>query len=175
MKAKDLLSVLDTQDRENALWLFTRADFRVLFPLESENTLKMSLRRHAQSGLLTLVKKGLYANERARSMPADRLTALVPYLKPDSLNYLSRETRLSELGLISQMPLNYLTVMTRGNSRVFKTRWGTVEFAHTKKPVEYLLSHTQCDPETGLLMADAELALQDLKDARRNLDLVEVA
>lgn len=172
MKSAELLRTLDQQDLENQMWLFNTAMFRVLFPNETDNSLKMSLRRHVQAGILRQVKKGLYANERAKSAPGDRLTALVPYLKPNDINYLSQETRLSQLGLISQMPLDYVTVMTTGNSQIYKTYYGTVEFTHTKQPIELILTHTTVDEETGLLIADRYLALRDLKNARRNLDLL---
>lgn len=172
MKSAELLKTLDQQDRENRLWLFNTAMFRVLFPDETDNSLKMSLRRHVQAGILRQVRKGLYANERARSAPGDHLTALVPYLKPNDINYLSQETRLSQLGLISQMPLDYVTLMTTGNSQVFKTCYGTVEFTHTKQPIALILSHTTVDEATGLLVADGYLAVRDLKHAKRNLDLL---
>ncbi len=167
MKAAELLAVLDEQDRENRLWLFTPASFRVLFPEESEDSLKMSLRRHVKSGLLRQVKKGLYANERARCAPSDKLPALVPFLKPGDINYLSQESRLSQLGLISQMPLNYLSIMTRGNTQTFNTLYGKVQFTHTKRPMAFILDHTTVDRETGLLVADGHLALKDLMRSNR--------
>ena len=48
MKAIELLTVLDEQDRDNKVWLFTLPMFRILFPQESDNALKMSLRRHCE-------------------------------------------------------------------------------------------------------------------------------
>lgn len=166
MKASELLAVLDEQDRDSHVWLYTPAMLRVLFPDETDDSLKMSLRRHVKSGLLKKVKKGLYANERARCMPADKLTALVPYLKPNEINYVSKENRLSELGVISQMPLNHLAVMTSGTSQAFKTCYGVVQFTHTQRPIEFILDHTELDPEIGLLMADKYLALRDLNRSR---------
>lgn len=162
MKAVELLAVLDEQDRHSQVWLYTPAMLRVLFPNETDNALKMSLRRHVKSGLLRKVKKGLYANERARCAPADKLPALVPYLKPHEINYVSKENRLSELGVISQMPLNYLAIMTSGTSQKFNTCYGVVQFTHTLRPIAFILDHTEPDPDTGLLVADKNLALRDL-------------
>lgn len=161
MKAKDLLKVFDEHDRESHVWLYTPTMFRILFPDETDSSLKMSLRRHVKSGLLKKVKKGLYANERARCAPADKLPALVPHLKPGEINYVSKHNRLSELGVISQMPLNSLAVMTSGTSQTFKTCYGTVTFTHTQRPIGFILDHTELDQETGLLVADRELALRD--------------
>lgn len=167
MKAKDLLNVFDELDRNSQVWLYTPAMFRILFPEETENSLKMSLRRHVQSGLMKKVKNGLYANERAQCAPPDKLPALVAHLKPGEINYVSKHNRLSELGMIAQMPLNSLAVMTSGTSHTFHTCYGIVTFTHTQRPIEFILDHTALDYETGLLVADRELAL---KDGRRSGD-----
>lgn len=161
MKGKDLLRVFDEHDRDGQVWLYTPAMFRVLFPEETADSLKMSFRRHAKSGLLKKVKKGLYANERARCAPADKLTALVPYLKPGEISYVSKYNRLSELGVISQMPLNYLSVMTSGTSQKFQSCYGTVEFTHTERSIKFILDHTEIDSDTGQLIADKDLAMRD--------------
>ena len=174
MNTATLLQTLDVMDQENQLWLYTKAMFRILFPQETEDALKKSLQRHLRSGILQKVSKNLYANERARSAAVDRLPALVPYLKPSEINYISQESRLSQLGEISQMPLNYLSMMTSGSSRIFRTRYGDVQFTHTKRPIEYILAHTETDPVTGLLAADSTLALKDLmRSGRATRNLVE--
>ena len=173
MQTPVLLKTLDVQDQQNQLWLYTKASLRIIFPAETEYALKKSLQRHVRSGVLQKVSRNLYANERARSAAVDKLPALVPYLKPSAINYVSQETRLSQLGAISQMPLNYLSVMTSGSSQTFQTRYGTVQFTHTKRPIHYILAHTTTDPATGLLLADEILALKDLtRSGRKTRDLV---
>jgi len=174
MKTLALLYALDGLDREQQTWLVTTAMLRDMFPEESGAALQASLRRHVAGGLLRRVCRGLYANERARAMPRfDRLHALVPLLRPGVLNYISQETRLAELGLISQVPIGCLMVMTRGASGRLCTGYGTVQFTHTVQPPAFLLAHTQRNPEHHLLEADATLALRDLRRARRCWDLVE--
>ena len=174
MNTATLLKTLDEQDQENQLWLYTKTSFRILFPQETEHALKKSLQRHVRSGVLHKVSKSLYANERARSAAVDKLPALIPYLKPTAINYLSQETRLSQLGEISQMPLNYVSVMTSGSSQTFRTRYGDVQFTHTKRSIEYILAHTETDPAIGLLVADKTLALKDLmRSNRQTRTLVE--
>lgn len=172
MKTTRLLNVLDEQVYRNQTWLFTTSMLRLLFPDESENSLSVSLHRQVQSGVIRKVHKGLYANERVFFSRHNRLAALVPYLKPARLNYLSQETRLSQLGLISQIPVSHLTVMTTANSQVFRTAYGTVEFTHTKQPFRLLLEHTCLDTDLRMRVADEYLALRDLKHARRNLDML---
>jgi len=175
MKAAELLSVLDLLDRKHRTWLIPLDMLRVLFPDESKASLNMSIRRHIRLGLITRVARGLYANERAHCSRVERLPALVPYLKPDDINYISQESRLFDLGLILQAPLSLLTVMTSGTSASFRTPYGKVRFTHSARPIDFILSHTQKDPESGLLVADATLAKKDLARAGRRMDLVHEA
>lgn len=51
--------------------------------------------------------------------------------------------------------------------------WGVVEFTHTKKKPETLMSQLTYDPALRLYRASASLAWLDLKAAGRNLDLVD--
>ena len=132
MNTQELLAELDKFDSEG-VWLFTPEMFAALFPQETMKTLLASLNRHVKSGLLKKVKKGLYANDRAKCTPSRKLEALVPFLRPRAINYVSQESRLAELGVISQMPMNHLTLMTTGRSQTFKTAYGTIEFTHTSR------------------------------------------
>ena len=93
-------------------------------------------------------------------------------LKPGEINYLSQESRLSDLGIISQIPLTYLSLMTTGNSQTFKTAYGTVQFTNTKRKLDYVLDHITFSEFDKLLVADSELALRDLRRSGRNWDLV---
>ncbi len=172
MKASELLKALDQLDQEQGMWLFTAGMFRTLFPADAPATLKSQLQRHAGSGLLFRVCRNLYANERARSMPVTRLEAVVPYLRPNELTYLSQESRLADLGLISQMPIDRLTLMTTGRSQLYTTRYGTLEFTHTSKSPEKILDETTLNAETGLLEASEALSLRDLRRAGRNLHMI---
>ncbi len=172
MKTKELITCLDSLDSEG-IWLFTPAMLACAFPKEPQATLIHSLSRFVDLGLLTKVKKGLYANERARCAPVHRLEALVPYLRPGAINYLSQESRLADLGFISQMPLSHLTLMTTGRSQVFTTCYGSIEFTHTKRSPKDILSEVQLNAITGLLEASPRQALKDLNRANRNQGLVD--
>jgi len=172
MRAGELLKTLDQLDQEQSMWLFTTGMFRTLFPADAPATLKSQLKRLTRNGLLSQVSRGVYANERARSMPVARLEAVVPYLRPNELTYLSQESRLTDLGLISQMPIDRLTLMTTGRSYIYPTRYGTLEFTHTSKAPEMILGETTLNKETGLLEASEALALRDLRRAGRNLHMI---
>jgi hypothetical protein len=51
-------------------------------------------------------------------------------------------------------------------------RFGEIEFTHTKRALESLSSRLGYDARRRLLAADASLAWEDLRAARRNLHLV---
>lgn len=155
-------------------WLFTRAHFQILFPGESEETLKKSLARHVDNRSLIRVAQGIYANPDSKNIPMNSLEFIVAYLRPLDFNYVSTESVLVPHGIISQMPENYLMVMTTGRSRIYKTPFGTIEFTHTKKSREVLRANTVLNPESGIRVATIEQAYKDLKRIGRSLDLVDL-
>jgi len=87
-------------------------------------------------------------------------------------SYTSLESALSEYGAISQIPVDRLTVMTTGRKGVYRTRWGTIEFTHTKRSPADILDHT-CDVGRPLRMATPQAAWRDLKRVGRNTHLVD--
>jgi hypothetical protein len=171
MKVTDLLKKLDSYDRQGG-WLITTGVMRQWFPEESAAGLMSSLRRHADNGLITPVSKGIYANDRAHSKPPAPLEHVVGFLRDGHISYLSLESRLSELGLLSQMPMDLLTVMTTGRSALFNTPYGQVEFIHTKKSLTKLSGELTQERKSPLLRASRTLALRDIKRVGRNVELV---
>ncbi len=78
-------------------------------------------------------------------------------------------------GLISQIPLSVLTVMTTGRSYLQQTAYGLIEWTHTEQTDTTILNSTVWDPMRGCLIALPQQAYQDLKKVNRNLDLVVVS
>ncbi|MGH8455280.1 MAG: type IV toxin-antitoxin system AbiEi family antitoxin [Nevskiales bacterium] len=169
MKTADLVKFLDSMDK-NGVWAFRLSSLRLRFP-QAERGLIKSLSSHQKAGLILKCDKGLYVNPRARSLPADILPALVPWLRPLKLNYLSLESVLSEESLISQVPAR-LTVMSTGKSRRCDTPFGTIEFVHTKRALQTLSKELVATAVPGLYRAPAAIALRDLQRSGRNLGLV---
>ncbi len=155
-------------------WLFTRAQFRILFPHESEHAQREALARHVKSGVLVRVAHQLYANPDAKSRGPYPLETIVRYLRPLNLNYVSLETALSERSVISQMTISYLTVMTTGAGRKYETPYGTIEFTHTSRPVAELKQQIHFDARRGIHMATLERAFSDLKRVGRNVEMVDL-
>lgn len=169
MLVRELIAAMDRWD-EVGIWAFSSATLSLLFPEDSRAMLK-ALARHQQAGLIQRVARGLYVNPRARSLPPDLLSTLVPFLRPWDFNYLSLESALSEAGWISQIP-SRLTLMTTGRSQTFETPYGTLEFIHTARKPEKLRDELVYDSRRELAVATPSRALRDLKRVGRNLDLI---
>jgi hypothetical protein len=95
-------------------------------------------------------------------------------LRADSLCYLSLESALSEAGVISQIPLAWITLMTNGRSGIIDCgKWGHIEFIHTKKSPANLGQCLSYDYRYRLWQASISLAMRDIRVARRSLDLID--
>ena len=62
--------------------------------------------------------------------------------------------------------------MTTGRSQQYQTTYGDIEFTHTKRSINYLLTHTHKLSDRPLRIASEKLALEDLKHVNRNLHLI---
>ena len=104
---RDLSKLVDPEH-----YLFTLRDLAGLMPGRSEAALKASVGRLTADGVLERVCRGLYLYPGVH-YPSD----LVLYhsaarLRADELCYLSLESVLSDAGVISQIPINWITLMT---------------------------------------------------------------
>lgn len=155
-------------------YLFGRADLEGLVPQISRPAWKMVLSRAVKNGLLVRVCRGVYLFEAPGRPKGRELYHVAGKIRNGDFAYLSQESVLSDLGIISQIPLQRITVMTTGRSGLFPCGpWGAVEFTHTKKKPETLMDQLTYDPALRLYRATALLAWRDLKAAGRNLDLVD--
>lgn len=94
-------------------------------------------------------------------------------LRADHFNYLSLETVLSEVGVISQIPMSRITLMSSGRSNVISCGpYGDIEWIHTSKKAETLADELSYDPQAQLWRASVALALRDMKDTRRDTGLI---
>lgn len=107
----------------------------------------------------------------AHSCDSHTIEHVARTLRRGEYSYLSLESALSEYGVISQIPVNRLTVMTTGRKGMYETPVGTIEFVHTKrKPTEILAGVV--DVNRPLRLATAQTAWRDLKRVGRNTHLV---
>ena len=154
--------------------IFTFANLRMMFPGDSEKALAASLARLAREGLLVRVGKGVWFNPLSQRNHGRLLEEIAAVMREGEYNYTSLECALSEWGVISQIPMQYLTVMTTGRKGVFDTPYGVVEFTHTKRAATDILRNTVVMDPPRLRLATAPAAYRDLKRVGRNLHLVEI-
>ena len=154
--------------------LFTLADLAALLPGHPAGAFKTLVSRVAAGGGMERLCRGLYLFPRVR-YPADLLLYhAAARLRAGTFSYLSLESVLSDAGVISQIPINWITLMTSGRSgKIACGRFGTIEFVHPKKTPDRLQAALSYDPRCRLWRASVAQALQDMRDARRNLDLID--
>lgn len=154
-------------------YLFSLYDLRALYPDLSNEAFKALLSRAVRGMYLTRVCKGLYTHKAV--IPADGLFLfhVAAYLRSDKFNYISLETVLSEVGIISQIPINWLVLMSSGRSNTICCgEFGKIEFVHTKKKPIDVIDHLSYDSNCHLWRANVTLALRDMKATHRNCDLI---
>jgi hypothetical protein len=95
-------------------------------------------------------------------------------IRSDAFNYISLETVLSDSGVISQVPMNWISVMSSGRSYALSCgALGTINFVHTNQKPADLRHQLTYDTRCGLWRANVALALRDMKRAHRNCDLID--
>ena len=137
---------------------------------DSPSNRSVSLARAVRNGDIERLAGGLYRNALAE-LPPNHLELLANWLRPMDWFYLSLESALHETGVILQIP-NRLTFVTTGRSYTYRTPVGIIEFTHTERPLEVWWEHVEPDWHRGIRIANSELAIQDLRRARRNVNLI---
>lgn len=155
-------------------YLFALDDLRGALPDASPGAFKALLSRAEKDGLLRRVCRGIYLYPRV-AYPAGRvLFHTAAKLRADTFNYLSLETVLSDAGVISQVPLNWITLMSSGRSHIVNCgAFGHIEFVHTKRKPADLADQLRYDQDCRLWRASVGLALKDMKLTRRSTDLID--
>lgn len=172
MKKLEAIQVLRAFDQKGK-YVFIKHDMAKLFPQDNAKALDEGLNRLVKTGLIKRACRGIYVNDNAQCFDSYTIEHIAKALRRNAYNYVSLESALSEYGVISQIPLDLLTVMTTGRKGIYKTQYGVIEFTHTKRLVENILDHIQTVAGRPLRVATKETALRDLKRVGRNLHLVQ--
>lgn len=155
-------------------YLFVPDDLRALLPKLSASAFKTLLSRAVKQGYLARVCRGLYLYRQVAMPSGLLLFHAAARLRADGLNYLSLETVLSDAGVISQVPMNMIFVMSSGRSSVISCgRWGTIAFVHTRQQANDLVGHLHYDVQCHLWRASVSQALRDMHATHRSLDLID--
>jgi predicted transcriptional regulator of viral defense system len=168
---KQLASTLRSlADRDHCV--FASSDLAAAVPECSQ--LAVLLSRATQSGLLKRVCRGIYLYPLPDYPAGDLLFHAAARLRAGEFNYISLETALSDAGVISQVPLNWITLLSSGRSHVVNCGdYGHIEFVHTEQRPEDLADELTYDSDRHLWRASVNQALRDMKVTRRNLELID--
>lgn len=170
---RQLSQTLDMLADETS-YLFTPADLRASLPGLTSGAFKALLSRAHKTGVLQRVCKGIYLYPRVNYPAGLVLFHVAAKLRADTFNYISLETVLSDAGVISQIPLNWITLMSAGRSHIVNCgRFGHIEFVHTKRRPADVADQLHYDPDRHLWCASVALALHDMNLTRRSTDLVD--
>lgn len=155
-------------------YLFTQSDLSSIFPQHSPSALTVLCSRAVQTGLLQRVCRGLYVYPDALPDTGLLLYHAAARLRAGEFNYLSLESVLSDVGVISQIPLAWITLMSSGRNRIVDCgRFGRIEFIHTSRLAAAIGGQLSWDGRIHLWRASVKLALQDMKYTHRNLELID--
>src|SRR5262245_2484325 len=127
------INVLRTWDKRGK-YVFTRHELIKFFPQDNPKTLTEGINRLVKDNLLVRACRGIYVNPHATTTNSYTIEHIAKALRYGEYNYVSLESMLSEYGVISQIPIDRLTVMTTGRKGIHKTPFGTIEFTHTQRP-----------------------------------------
>jgi predicted transcriptional regulator of viral defense system len=165
---QDLRRLTGREDR-----VFALSDLRALLPEHGEGAFKSVVTRLEKRGDLVRICRGVYQLPDSKLRGSALLGRTAARLRAHRLNYLSLETVLSDAGLISQVPMHRITLMSSGRTSVISCGvYGAIEYVHTHKKAGDLAPELSFDPWFGLWRASVPLALQDMRDTRRDTGVV---
>lgn len=173
MNKAEAIRKLSMLDRAG-VYVFTKGDLAKVFPDEKEKALEKSLQRLVADNILERVAKGVYVNSLARSRKGQVIEDIAAVLRRGQFSYVSRESMLSEYGVISQVPMSRITLMTTGATGLYETPYGTIEFTHTKRRPAELIRRTVSVKGRPLRIATRQAALADLVRSGRNTNMIDV-
>ena len=148
-------------------------DLLTLLGREDSSASRMLLARAVSAGVILNPTRRIYVFSPNNRINPNTLYRIAQKLRSGHFNYLSLESVLSQDGLISQMPMDRITVMTSGRSQIFILAGiGAVEFTHTKKSMATLAPYLSWDQDIEMFRVSPAYAVKELKRVGRNLDLV---
>ena len=171
MRTVDIITLLTQWDLRGR-FLYTTADLSKLLAEKSPHTFNTRLRRLVTAGILRRMARGVYLFAQSAHIDGAILEAIAQTLRRGAYNFVSYESALSEYGVISQVPIDRLTVATTGRRGEYRTPYGAIEFTHTERDPASLMSNTLIRDGRLLPLATQDLALQQLRRSGRNLDMI---
>src|SRR5699024_2203028 len=171
---RQLENWLRQEQVENHGNLYPAGDFRSLYPGSSDGAYRALIHPAERRGLLERVCQGLYQYVGARDTSGRILFHAAALLRVRHFNYISVESALSEAGVISQVPMGWITLVSTGRTAsVDCGRFGTIEFLHSARPMSAVREQLTYDAACHLFRASNELATNDMhRFHRTTIDLL---
>lgn len=145
---------------------------RNMFPEDGTRAFWAGIKRLTETGLLRRVGRGIYRNMAGDASFAGDIGRIATLLRPVALSYMSLESAASEWGFIRPIP-QYTTMMTTGRSGRFDLADTFIEFVHTARTQQEIVSRTRWWEERQLRIGEPALVLSDMKRTRRGVGLVD--
>lgn len=172
MRLLDAEKILRKWDREGR-YVFTRSDLAKILDESSPNTLSATLQRLVKAGILVRAAHNTYIFGESTRPGSTVLEEIALSLRRGEYVYESYESALSQWGIISQIPIDRLTLATTGRSGTYKTPYGVIEFTHTSSNPKTIVENTVERPGHPVPIANQEFALKNLKRAKRNIEMID--
>ena len=153
--------------------IFSASDLALMLNREDNKAFRTVISKSISNQTLKRVTKGIYVNAHLPPDPKGAIYKIAKLLRWQYFNYVSLESQVSFLGMISQIPMGYLSVMTTGRSGSFTTDYGKIEFTHTSRDIKLLKHSVYFDDEIGMFRANQKRAIADLKRVGRNIHMIE--
>ena len=170
------MKVLEAQRRfsqiEHVKNAYRSRDIELLLEERGEK-LRSTIRRLIDTRILVRVSRDLYWHPTTTATKFQPIEEIAALLRIGSSCYVGMESAASRWGIISQIPVDRLTVVTTGREGAFPTPFGTIEFIHTRADAFEIAENTVDVPNSPLRLATRRYTVVGLKRARRSLDLID--
>ena len=140
---------------------------------EQGETLRSSIKRLLKAKIIERVARDVYWHLPTCAIGCQPLDEIAVMIRATEINFIGMDSAASQWGVISQIPVGRLTVMTTGREGEFNTRFGTIEFIHTKAAPTEIYRNTVPLQTSPLRIASKRYAVQGLLRAKRSLDLID--
>ncbi len=171
MKLNDAIETLHSWDLQGR-YVYRKRDLEIVLS-ESGRTLDQTLQRLVKARVLERPAHGVYLYAHSSHIGPATIEHIARNLRRGAITYESLESALSSYGVISQIPIDRLTLMTTGRSGEYRTPYGVIEFTHTKLTPSDIVPNLVDREGHALPIATKALAYKNLLATRRNLDLVD--
>lgn len=171
--SKLITQCLDTLSDESN-YIFSLKNLRPILPDLSDKAFTAVINRLARTGYLTRVSRSIYIVTRVAPKDGLLLFHTASVLRATEFNYVSLETILSRASIISQIPINHITIMSSGRSNIISCGYfGTIEFIHTRRSPNSLAKELTYNYDYRMWEASVALALKDMRITGRGEDLID--